>query len=290
MMPVVYSEFNRRNSSSFAGSTDTLDTPTMFLGVADDYLGAMSEGVTGMYAFKFSQTNWDDDGDSSTPEVPQKTGFHYVNNDYASGGTDDITGATRGAGVVRLAAKAFDGARPRFSNNISASNSSFSAATSYDAKSDNYYFFSINQNTTATYDLTINMSSWNVQPGTLVSVEEVSAFHQGEVTRLVTVPQSKIITLSQPLQSVWLMTVPRGQNQQQVVLTPSDDARVRNSDAASSDDYADKNYGSLTTSYVGRTPDSARFDYATYIKFGLGGHQAEDISRHLSDHRQKHRH
>lgn len=279
MMPVVYTEFNRRNSSSFAGSTDTLDTPAMFLGVADDYLGAMSQGVTGMYAFKFSQTLWDHDDNSATPDVPQKTGFHYVNNDYATGGTDDVTGATRGAGVIRLLSKAFKDARPRLGSNVSASNSNFAMATSFDAKSNNYYLFSINQNSTATYDLTIDLSSWNVKPGTVVSVEEVSSLHHGEVTRLVTVPQSKIITLSQPLQSVWLMSVPHDQNQQQVVLTPSDDARVRNSDAASSEVYANKNYGSLTIGYVGRTADSARFDYATYVKFGLGGHHADDVSR-----------
>src|SRR5262249_55520894 len=77
----------------------------------------------------------------------------------------------------------------------------------------------------------------------------------------------------------WLMTVPRDQNQQQVVLTPSDDARVRNSDSASSEVYADKNYGSLTNAYVGRTPDSARLDYATYLKFGLGGYHANHVSR-----------
>ena len=281
MMPVVYTEFNRRNSSSFAGSTDTLDTPTIFVGAADNYLGAMSGGVTGMYAFKFSQTLWDHDSSSTTPDVPQKTGFHFVNDDYASGGTNDITGATRGAGVVRLAAKAFTDARPRFSNSISASNSNFQAATSYDAAAGNYYFFSINQNSTATYDLTIDMNSWDVQPGTVVSVEEVSAYHHGEVTRLVTVPPYKTITLSQPLQSVWLMTVPKGPTEQQVVIAPSDDARVRNSDGASPEVYADKNYGALSNAYVGRTPDSARFDYATYLKFGLGGHQASDLSRAL---------
>ncbi len=279
MMPVVYTEFNRRNSSSFAGSTDTLDTPSMFLGLADDYLGAMSGGVTGMYAFKFSQTLWDDDDNNSTPDVTQKTGFHYVNNDYSSGGTDDITGATRGAGVVRLAAKAFKGARPRF--NTFFSGADFQAASSYDAVAGNYYLFSVNQSTTDTNDLMINMNNWNVQPGTVISVEEVSSFHHGEVTRLFTVPASKQITLSQPLQSVWLMTVPHGQPELQVVITPSDDARVRNSDGASSQVYANNNYGSLATAYVGRTPDSARFDYATYIKFGMGGHHADELSRAL---------
>jgi hypothetical protein len=279
MMPVTYTEFNARNSSSFAGSTDTLDTPSMFLRLGDDYLGAMSEDVAGMYGFKFSQTLWDHDSNSSTPEVSQKTGFHFVNNDYETGGTDDITGATRGAGVVRLAAKALKGARPRMTSSISTSNSNFKAATSYDAAAGNYYLFSINQNSTEGYDLTINLSNWNVAPGTIVSVEEVSAQHHGEVTRLVTVPANKQITLSQPLQSVWLMTIPQGQNQPQVVLNASDDARVRNSDAASSEDYADKNYGALSIGYVGRTPDSARFDYATYVKFGLGGYEADDISR-----------
>jgi hypothetical protein len=279
MMPVIYTEFNRRNSSSFAGSTDTLDTPSMFVGLADDYLGAISEGVSGMYAFKFSQTLWDHDENTATPEVTQKTGFHYVNSDYETGGKNDVTGATRGAGVVRLAAKAFQGARPRFNNSVSASNSNFAMATSYDAAADNYYVFSTNKNSTETYDLTINLASWNVQPGTVISVEEVSAQHHGEVALVVTVPQNKIVTLSQPRQSVWLLTAPQGKPRQEVVLTASDDARVRNSDSASSEVYADKNYGTLTSAFVGRTPDSARFDYATYVKFGVGDHEASEVSR-----------
>jgi hypothetical protein len=278
MMPVVYTEFNARNSSSFAGSTDTLDTPSMYLRLADDYLGAMSQGVTGMYGFKFNQTLWDDDSNSATPEVPMKTGFFYVNDNYPSG-TDDTTGMTRGAGVVKLAAKALKGARPRFSTSISASNGSLSAATSYDAVAGNYYLFSQNQETSGSYGLTINLSGWDVQPGSIVSVEEVSPNHLAEVTQLVTVPANKQITLAQPAQSVWLVTAPKGPIQQQVVLTPSDDARVRNSDSASSEVYADNNYGTLTAAYVGRTPDSARFDYATYIKFALTGHKASDVSR-----------
>ena len=286
MMPVQYTEFNRRNSSSYAGSSDTPDTPSMFLGVADDYLGAIRGGVNGMYAFKFSQTLWDDDSNSATPDVPQKTGLHYVNSDYDKntnpGGTNDITGATRSAGVVRLASKAFKGARPRLDAAISTSNSNYSAATSFDAAKKNYYLFGVNQNSTATYDIEYDLSGWDVQPGSVVSVEEVSAYHHGEVTQMVTVPQSRKITLSQPLQSVWLLTAPQGTPQQQVILPPTDDARVRNS-AGTGADYRNTNYGSLTTARVGRTDESesnpARFDYATYLKFSLGGHNASDISR-----------
>ena len=279
MMPVTYTEFNRRNSSSFAGSTDTLDTPAMYTGLADDYIGAIQEGVTGMYAFKFSQTLWDHDDDNATPDETQKTGFHYVNNDYDAGGTNDVTGATRGAGVVRLAAKGLKGARPRLSADVTTSNSNFKAVTSYDGESGNYYIFSVNENVTAGYDLTIDLSGWDVQPGTVISVEEVSPDHHGEVTQLATVPGSKQLSLTQLLSSVWLMTIPRGAVRQRVTLSATDDARVRNSDAASSEVYADNNYGSLTRAYVGRTPESARLDYATYIKFDVGAYQAADVAQ-----------
>ena len=65
-------------------------------------------------------------------------------------------------------------------------------------------------------------------------------------------------------------------------MTPTDDARVRNS-AVGSSGFRTTNYGSLTTARVGRTdgaesnPD--RFDYATFVKFGLGGNTAAGINR-----------
>jgi hypothetical protein len=285
MMPVQYTEFNRRNSSAYANSPDSPDTPTMFVGLADDYLGAIRGGVNGMYAFKFSQTLWNHDNSSSTPDIPQETGLHYVNHDYNVSsnpeGANDITGATRSAGVVRLASKAFKGARPRLDAAISTSNTNYSAATSYDATRGNYYLFGINQNQTATYDIDYDLSGWGVETGTIVTVEEVSAFHHGEVTRMLTVPQSRVISLSQPLQSVWLLTVPE-RAQQQLSFAPSDDARVRNSPGTGSG-FRTTNYGTLGTARVGRTDDTAtdptRFDYATYMKFGLGGQNASDISR-----------
>lgn len=279
MMPVTYTEHNRRNSSSFAGSTDTLDTPSMFTGLADNYIGAIQNGVAGMYAFKFSQTLWDHDSSSETPDVSQKTGFHYVNHDYDEGGTNDITGATRGAGVVRLAAKGLKGARPRLAADVTTSNANFKAVTSYDPESGNYYIFSVNQNVTTGYDLTIDFRDWDVEPGTFISVEEVSPARHGEVTRLQAVPETGVLAVSQPQESVWLMTIPRGAVRQRVTLAATADARVRNSDAASSQVYADNNYGSLTTALVGRTPDSARLDYATYVKFDVSAYEADDLSQ-----------
>ena len=108
MLPMTYTEFNRRNSSSYNSSTDTPDTPTMFTGLATIYQNTMSEGVSGLYAFKFAQTLWDADSNSATPDVPQKTGLHYV--DYDSP-TLDVSGETKSGGVVRLVAKGFKDAR-----------------------------------------------------------------------------------------------------------------------------------------------------------------------------------
>jgi hypothetical protein len=39
LMPITYSEYNRQNSSSFAGSTNSLDTPTVFTELATTNLG-----------------------------------------------------------------------------------------------------------------------------------------------------------------------------------------------------------------------------------------------------------
>src|SRR4029079_17405510 len=105
---------------------------------------AAQAGVTGMYAFKFSQTLWKHHPRSHEPELPQKTGFHFVSSDYKQGGTNDVTGATRGAEVVRLAAKGLKGARPRFKTQIAASDAKFKAVTCFDANSENYYIFSVN--------------------------------------------------------------------------------------------------------------------------------------------------
>ncbi|HEV2294397.1 MAG TPA: DNRLRE domain-containing protein [Tepidisphaeraceae bacterium] len=278
MLPVTYTEYNRRSSSAYASSSDTPDTPLMFSDFASINLKAMSQGVHAMYAFKFSQTMWDPPGGDSTLE-PQKTGFFYVADDYSSGGTNDIGGASKGAGVQRLFAKAFKGARPRLQSS-GTSLSTYDLASSFDAASGNYYLMGVNRHTTEGHNLTIDLNGWDVQPGTVISVEEVSGGHHGEVTRLVTVPQSKIITLdSQPSQSVWLLTAPSGTPQGQLLLRPSDDARVRNSDADSGVPYSTQNYGDLARARVGRTADSARFDYATYLQFDTGTVDAADVSR-----------
>ena len=273
-MPVIFSEFNRHGSNNLANAdfaTIDLNTPYVFTDIGSTYLNAMANGASAMYAFKFSQTMWTPRQDAGEPvqsEQPQKTGFHYV----SDAGVKDITGATRSASVVRLAAKAFKGERPRLGTGGSAV-STYDVGTSFDAESGNYYLMGINRHGTQGHDLTLDLSGWDVRPGTIISIEEVSTKHQGEVTRMVTVPQSKVITLSQqPSQSVWLVTAPSGAPQAQLVLGATDDARVRNNAAA-------QNFGGDTRAMVGRSAASNVFDAATFIQFNTGAVDADDVTR-----------
>ena len=273
-MPVIFSEFNRHGSNNLANAdfaTIDLNTPYVFTDIGSTYLNAMANGASAMYAFKFSQTMWTPRQDAGEPvqsEQPQKTGFHYV----SDAGVKDITGATRSASVVRLAAKAFKGERPRLGTGGSAV-STYDVGTSFDAESGNYYLMGINRHATQGHDLTLDLSGWDVRPGTIISIEEVSTKHQGEVTRMVTVPESKVITLSQqPSQSVWLVTAPSGAPQAQLVLGATDDARVRNNAAA-------QNFGGDTRAMVGRSAASNVFDAATFIQFNTGAVDADDVTR-----------
>src|SRR6185437_2938030 len=151
-LPVSYTEFNRYNSGTFNNRTDSPDTPQIAAEFGGILPGAMSQGVYGMYAFKFSQTLWDADSNSSTPDVPQKTGLYYV----SSTGTNNITGATRSAEVYRLATKAFKGSRPQMGSTVTAASGNYASATSFDGAHDRYYYYATNTDSANGYTTTID--------------------------------------------------------------------------------------------------------------------------------------
>ena len=270
-LPITYTEFNSRDSASYASSTDTADSPTMFTGVADDVLAAMSDNVEAMYAFKFSQTNYDP---GTGVDVPQKTGFFYTNNAISPYNT---TGATLGAETIRLLSRAFEGQRTRFTT--SGSVSSYTTATSYDPGSKNYYFMGVNQNSTGSAtSFNLDLSAWGISPGSIVSVEEVSTRRHGEIAQLITVPSDRQITIDQPLQSVWLLTIPSGAAVTPTTLIPTEDAQVRNGSSGSTN-YQTTNYGTDTYARIGRSNTDSTGDYVSYFKFNLGKTDPASINR-----------
>jgi hypothetical protein len=95
-------------------------------------------------------------------------------------------------------------------------------------------------------------------------VEELSAAHQGEVTQLPSVPSTKEFTLTQPPESVWLLTVPKGPVLTVSKITPVADAQVQGGASAN------LNFGAETAMRVkrGSTQDVNR---VSYLKFSLSG-------------------
>ena len=102
--PIVMTEFNVHTAASFSKLETTLDSPKEFSG-----LGAMStalaeSGLEEMYFFRLT-LSWDGEN-----KRIKKNGLHHVNEDIEP---PEITGTTRAAEVIRLAANALAGGRDR---------------------------------------------------------------------------------------------------------------------------------------------------------------------------------
>ena len=268
-LPITYTEFNSRTTASYAGSTDTADTPAMFTGVATDVLAAMSVGANGMYAFKFNQTPDPTVGGGAV----QKTGFYYTDNANAPYNT---TGATLGGEVMRLVGRAFEDARPTYATTGTVAG--YTTATSYDPASKNYYLMGVNQNAATSASYTLSLSPWSIPAGSVVSVEEVSGQRHGEVTQLITVPANGQIAVNQPANSVWLLTVPSGP-QRMTTLAPTQDAQVRNGTSAGGTDYRTQTDPSDPYARVGRSDTDQTGDFVSYMKFDLGTLQPASVQR-----------
>lgn len=273
VLPVSYTEFNARNTASFATSADDGNTPNLFTAVANNAIGMMTRDTKAFYAFKFNQTEAE-----TEPGVtaPQKTGMHYVNN---AASPFDTTGATLSAEVMRLLARGFKGERPRLTQTASGDAlTDYTLASSHDTAAGNRYLMGVNRNAAAaTY--TLDMTGWNVAVGSVVSVEEVSTRRHGEVVRMFTVPANRRLTIAQPSDSVWLLTAPTGPAAAMRTLTPVADAQVRNDDSAAGGDNRTRNYGNEAFARVGRTADGVVNDYVSYFKFDLGNTDAATVDR-----------
>jgi hypothetical protein len=158
----------------------------------------------------------------------------------------------------------------------SSSGTTYLASSTLDAARGNYYVFTTNMDTGANTGV-LDLSAWDVKPGTYVSIEEVSSRRYGEVSQLVQVPASKKLTLTQPGQSVWLATIPQNYAATPTFINASADAYVQNS--ASTSSTRSTNFGSATTGKVGRSSTTLTNDYATYLKFSLGSTQPSAIER-----------
>lgn len=204
-LPIVYSEFNRRNTSAFETSGDDLNSPQMYCDLADIWATALANDAAGMIAFKFENT-------VRANGIPYGTGFYYVENQ----GSYDVHGVSKAGEMNRLFAKGFRGDRPRLR---ATADDGRTVVATRDAPARCYYLWlprpygapagqvSLNL---ATLPLSVGIDSGAtagpVEPAQVI-VEEVSPVQSGGIVAVAPVPDDHRVTLDQPANSVWLVTV-----------------------------------------------------------------------------------
>jgi hypothetical protein len=250
------SEVNVSTAGNFGTTTETLDTPSRFSQMGSILSALANEQVNELYVFKFSQT-----GDSSASGV-KKNGVSFVDNNNAP---YNIGGMTKGGEVVRLFAKGFEGAQQLLQTPVAsgsgASNYQLSAARN--AAAGKYSIIATNSGTTS-QTLNLNMASWGIPAGAMVTVEEVSVDRQGEVRQFSAMPASKLVTLQQPAQSVFLVSVADHAPAYHVTLGATDDAVVKAGAGANS------NFGAAADLFAKNDPSQPDARNVTYTKFDLG--------------------
>jgi hypothetical protein len=261
-------EFNVHTASTFETLTETLETPLKSSRLGSILANLANARADELYVFKLSQ------GPGEGASGVKKNGTHYVDND---GAPYNIGGVTKGGEVVRLFAKGFAGANELF--NVPAASGSGSTdlrlVASRNAEEDRYYLFSANEATSAR-PLTVNLSSWGIEPGSRVIVQEVSADRHGEVSHVLTVPQNRTISLpgsGQAAQSVLLFSIPQFQPAYNVTLGATDDAMVKAGANASG------NYGGSPNLYAKNEPVNPAARNVSFVKFNTGAIPASSIEQ-----------
>lgn len=259
ILPINISEHNVENTSGFAASGNNLNMPRLFTELGLTYAKLMLKGLYGSQTFKFANVN--DAG----------VGHHYTWDDAAN--NYDTGGYRKSASVVNLFAKGFKDARDRYKTTTSASPSGYGGAyTSFDGA--NYYVWAVNTSESNNYALNINMNGLGIYSNTICTTEEVSVARNGEVVRRTPMPASKILSLTQPPRSVWLITIPKGGVLNTTNYTAVADAQIQGGASANTNFGADavmrvKKYG------------SADSDRISYLKFDLTGFGQQSVKQAL---------
>jgi len=266
-MRIALTEFNVHTAAVFENTTDTMDSPSKFSLLGSILANLANSRPEELYIQKFSLTQ-----DTSASGV-KKNGVHYVDNVAAP---YNIGGITKGGEVSRLFNRAFAGAhdlmvKPTASG---AGASNLQLAASHNVDAGRYSLFSANLGAeNSSLDLNFNLSSWGIEPGAIVTVEEVSPNRQGEVRHLIEVPQSQQLSLPQPGQSVWLVTIPEKAPAYRPTLAATDDAMVK------SGVNSNLNYGLSGNLYAKNHPTNANARNVTFIKFDLGQMQTSGVEQ-----------
>jgi hypothetical protein len=201
-LPVVMSEFNIHTARDFAKKETTLDSPEEFPDVGSMAVAMAFSGLEELYFFRLTLSkNLDGDG-------VKKNGVHHVNE---SGALPEITGTTRAAEVIRLAATTLRESRDVLA--VRAPNGLRVAAT---RQNGDLHILLARTNTTAKPEVEIALP--NSPSGSLLTWETVTADRFGNTQIL---PSSAPVHVTLPSTSVGLLRVRPFNSVQPTTLQPS---------------------------------------------------------------------
>jgi hypothetical protein len=258
-MRFAITEFSTLTAGNFDATTETLDSPAQFSRMGSILSNLANAKPDELYVQKFSQT----DG--------KKNGVHFVDDGNAP---YNVGGVTKGGEVVRLFAKGFAGSYELFqvptATGVGAADLQLAAA--HDSQAGRYSLLSSNVATSARA-LNLNLTSWNLAPGSYVTVEEVSTERHGEVRELIEVPASGVVSLSQPGESVLLISALAERPAYRLTLGATDDAMVKSGGNASS------NFGASENLFAKNSVSNPGARNVAFIKFDIGSLSTSSVEQ-----------
>ena len=251
--PVAVTEFNTRTAASYDAATITEDSPADYSRFGSIVINLMANGISEMYAFKFSQVGY-------AGNYPvQKNALHYVDNNNAP---YNIGGITKAGEVYRLFNKAFGAGRNRLGALTDTGATDLDVHASYEPVTKCYYLFAANSSANPVA-VTVNLAALNLPATNKVLLEEVSENAYGGGVLWTTVGAAQTGLGTQAAYSAWLLTIPGTTQQAEQIITATDDAQAR--------DGGNKavNYGSAAAMTVRNDPANLENRSVAFIKFQL---------------------
>ncbi|WP_197530582.1 CBM96 family carbohydrate-binding protein [Bythopirellula polymerisocia] len=263
-LKLALTEFNVHTAGVFDTLPETLDSPSKVARWGSILSNLANSEPDELYVFKFSQTTKGGGGIA-------KNGVHFVDNDSAP---YNIGGSTNGAEIVRLFTKAFAGAQDLLAvpNASGTGASDLSLAAAHNPTKGVYSVFSSNSSTSSR-PLNLDLNALGIPTGARIMIEEVSSASHGEVHAVIDLPVSGLISLTQPAESVFLITASVAAPTYSVTLGATDDAMVK-SGANSS-----VNYGASPNLYAKNDATNANARNVSFIKFDAGDIDPEGVDQ-----------
>jgi autotransporter-associated beta strand protein len=249
--PVVLSEFNTRTSGNYDPADPinnpngyTPDSSAMSSRLGQILANVATNGVDELYLFKFS------------------TAGGAFNGVYwqSESGSKNVGGATKSAMAYQLFAQGFRDTTLLAPPQSPDTDLTMVAAADIDAG--RRYAFITNKSGSQAKILSLDLTSWNVTPGSTVMVKQVSDLHQGDISQILTVPANRIVNVATDPFGVVLVTAPTVSGMERVAITASADATVRESTATTNDGTA--------ASLVVRSGSTTAAHQAAFLKFVVG--------------------